>query len=177
MASEAKQEIAKQLESMGLTMVAQFVPLSRSRNANEKSRTLNWRVTILHHGARVLTTDYSAGCAHTEAYKAPVNGPHGLGGRHCVMRDDAIRAECETGRTRSGKRVNLDIADVMYSLNAELVVLEFACFESWAAEYGYDADSRKAHAIYTGCLENALKLRAGIGQAKLDKLQELFTDY
>lgn len=50
-------------------------------------------------------------------------------------------------------------------------------FEQWAADFGYDTDSRKAEKIYQECLRGALKLRAAIGQEGMDALREACQDY
>ena len=56
-------------------------------------------------------------------------------------------------------------------------VLNAGTFEEWAGDFGYDLDSRNAEKIYRACLDNALKLRAMLGNDALDKLRELFQDY
>lgn len=52
-------------ESIELTF--QFVPFSKSRNAKEKHKSLNWKVTLSRKGKEFLTVDYSAGCGHCPA--------------------------------------------------------------------------------------------------------------
>lgn len=67
--------------------------------------------------------------------------------------------------------------DVIYSLVMDSSVLDSGCFEQWAAEFGYDTDSRAAESIYRACLEIALKMRAALGDDGMCKLQETFQDY
>jgi hypothetical protein len=63
-------------------------------------------------------------------------------------------------------------------MNATMTsVLDSGSFEEWAADYGFDTDSRKAETTYRACLDIALKLRNGIGEDGLRKLQEAFQDY
>lgn len=45
-----------------------------------------------------------------------------------------------------------------------------APFEEWAADYGYDTDSRKAEAIFHACRETAAKLRSWLGAVELERL-------
>jgi hypothetical protein len=59
----------------------------------------------------------------------------------------------------------------MQSLVRDADALHSAGFDDWAADYGYDTDSRKAESIYRACLEIGQKLRAGLGQALLDELR------
>lgn len=159
---------------LGLTVEADFVPWSRSRNAGEKDPSLNWRVSVLREGRLVLATDFSAGCGHAPSYKDP-----SLGASNSVDRHEAIKQECETGFAWRGmgnfvktRPLKPDPLDVLSSLAMDASVLDCATFEEWAADLGFDPDSRKGEAIYRTCLELALKLRAGLGDAGLAKLRE-----
>ena len=212
--SAAKDKIESVAKELGLTMQAKFVPWSKSRSKDEKSPSLNWEVTIsktikvpkmrqrenynpktespvMAHEALdgqftdrdsvILTTDYGAGCGHCPSYKASVKE---LGNRNSVMRDEAIRKECETGlptvggyTNRSSNPILPDFCDVLASLASDASVLDSGTFEEWAGEFGYDTDSRKAEATYRACLEIALKLRNGIGEDGLRRLQEACQDY
>jgi hypothetical protein len=171
---------------------SEFVPFSQSRNAKEKHKSLNWRVSLCLRSPLdgqdkiILTTDYSAGVAHCPAYKASIKF---LGGPNSVDRDEAITWECENGRSairipgfglnrasRSGKAIEPNPADVMYSLIIDSDALDASSFEDWAGNFGYDADSRNAEKIYRACLKIALKLRNGLGEAKLQALREAAED-
>jgi len=65
----------------GITVKSEFVPYSKSRNAETKDErgnpvySLNWKVTLQRNGRDVLTTDYSAGMGHCPSYnkKAPTS--------------------------------------------------------------------------------------------------------
>jgi hypothetical protein len=70
-----------------------------------------------------------------------------------------------------------ELRDVLYSLVLDASVIDEGTFESWASNYGYDVDSRKAEATYRACLEIGLQLRNIIGQEQLSKLQDLFAGY
>lgn len=202
------ERIQSVIAELGLAMTAEFVPFSKSRNAKPGKdgkvwRSLNWRVTLTkrqlarhddqgqdYKHTPILTTDYSQGEAHCPAYKASVKV---LGGRNCIMRDEAIAAECETGKTHVArdhagvgvgyqlitqhKIADPSIVDVVCSLVSESDALDHGSFEEWASNLGYDEDSRSDEKIYRACLEIALKLRNGIGEAGLAKLQEACQDY
>ena len=147
----------------GLTMTAELVPFSRSRNAKEKRPSLNWRVTVkAPHTELELVTDYMQGVGHLPNYshKYATNAAY----------DDTVRAACETGvfsppefagssRFKTGKVSPPKLVDVLYSLVMDASALEYASFEDWASEYGYDADSRSAERTYQDCLKIALKLQ------------------
>lgn len=164
---------AAAMAAHGLTVEAVFVPWSMSRNKDEKRPSLNWVVALKKGGRTIVSTDYMAGEAHCPSFK--------LQSRRTVDQDNTIKAECETGRGRTGphriKRILPKPEDVVHSLIMDADVLEYATFEDWAASFGYETDSRKAEAIYRACLEIALKLRNGLGEATLAALRTAFEDY
>lgn len=170
----------------GIRIESTFVPFSASRNAKEKSPSLNWKVRIVRgfistHAATEWT-DYSAGCAHCPAYKAK-----GLGLQNSILRDEHIRRECATGKTSryldnigtwtTGAPIPLDDISVLHALISDCDVLNTRNFEAWASEFGYDEDSRKAEAIYDACLRNALDVKACIGASVMNELREALNGY
>lgn len=182
---EAILRVAKEL---GLSMESHFVPFSQSRNKGDKTPSLNWQITLFKGdgtvagGRAILTTDYMAGSAHCPSYKQK----H-LSGTY--LRDKAVAWECEhgqparvfaenhIGKLPGAKPIKPDFPDVLYALVSDASVLDSGSFEDWASEYGYDTDSRKAEGTYRACLEIALKLRNGIGEAGLADLQTAAQDY
>lgn len=166
-----------------VTYTPVFVPQSHSRNKDEKRRTLNWSITI-SRGSQSITCDYSMGmgCLSEQDKKMLVK----LGGPnpHSVARDELDKEIAETGKVKQGDfgvtftRVQPPLfRDVMYSLLSDSDAIDYASFESWASDLGYDTDSRKAEAIYQACVKTALGLRAMLGDATITKLRELFQDY
>lgn len=77
----SKHPLETAMEKHGITVKAEFVPFSKSRNAGNKDErgnpiySLNWKVTLQRNGRDVITTDYSAGIGHCPSYnkKAPTN--------------------------------------------------------------------------------------------------------
>jgi len=59
----------------------------------------------------------------------------------------------------SGHKHGPRLRDVLNSLAADADVLNYSEFETWAADLGYDADSRRAEAIYDKCREQSQALR------------------
>lgn len=179
------QRIAAWMEQHDCTIAADFVPLSCSRNRDEKSPTLNYRVAVKRNGRNVLMTDYSMGAAHCPAYKASVAD---MGCANSMMRANAIKGECETGRVHKADLAGRvfgtprtipgpDPVDVLWSLSTDYSVIDAGGFEAWASDYGYDTDSRKAEATYRACLDIALALRGAFGDAAMAALQEAGQDY
>lgn len=167
------------IEALGLTVSAVFVPQSQSRNAKEvktpSDLSLNWRVTVNRNGRPVIETDYMQGIGHVPAYNR-----RDLGHANSLLRFEALKKEAETGRHSQGLARPLPAptaADVLYSLCSDAGALDYASFEDWAADFGFDTDSREAERIYRACLDIGLKLRAAIGDAGLEQLREAFQDY
>ena len=185
----ARETVERIAAETGIEIKAQFVPFSQSRNAKPRAgqskpwRSLNWKVTLTVKGREVLETDYSQGEGHCPAHKSKSKamGARASGGRIGLVRSDAIAHEIETGRIArvgfggsiySGKPIAPPpLSDVLHSLAMDSDVLDSGGFEDWAANYGYDTDSRAAESIYRLCLEHALKLRAAIGEETLGALR------
>lgn len=186
-AAARKAAITEILASLGLTVESEFVPFSRSRNKDEKSPSLNWKVTVKRNGRDFLSTDYMAGCGHCPSYNVKVSPHWNLPAR--LWREEVARFECESGfkargfTSRGGfspdsdKPIKPDPVDVIYSLVMDSSVLDYGGFEDWASEYGYEPDSRKAESIYRACLETALKMRGAIGDAGMETLRNAYQDY
>ncbi len=163
------------MESLGLTVRTVFVPAAPK--TPEKDLRLNWRATVEHKGRVILETPYSQGVGYCPSYKTK-----GLGAQNSVMRWEAIRHECETGKTAGARFPGKPIAhpkaaDILFCLERDASAIDHATYEAWASEFGYDVDSRKGEAIYRTCLEIGLKLRAAIGDAGLLRLQTALQDY
>jgi hypothetical protein len=178
-------------DRIGLTMAAEFVPFSRSRNAQPRHgsekpwESLNWKVTLQRGGRDILSTDYSQGTGHAPAYALKLKNPSSR--YEAAMKERAIAAEIETGRihqfgeglmydSRTGLRDTRkpiappSIGDVLQSLAMDAAVLNYASFEDWAADHGYDSDSRTAESTYRECLAIALAFRAGLGDDRMSEI-------
>ena len=175
------------IQKLGLEYKADFVPLSKSRNAKEKALSLNWSVTI-SRGNRSITTDYTQGIGHLPNYSS-------VRARVVVYHDAVVQA-CETGKSsivshksaydaaQTGNHYAKPLPipapsfeDVLHSLILDSEVLEHGTFEEWAENTAFDKDSRSAEKIYRSCLEIGLKLRAMLGDDNLQKFRDLFQGY
>ncbi len=64
-----------------------------------------------------------------------------------------------------------DPAEVLGSVARDYEDTKCKTFEEWAAEYGYDADSRAAEKIFKTCLQMGAQLRAlGLGNDQIETL-------
>lgn len=205
-----KSPLETAIETHGITVKAEFVPFSKSRNASREGvdgkpwKSLNWKVTLQRNGRDIITTDYGAGVAHCPSYNKPVPANWERSKRD--WQPMVTEWECENGfeaeirgwghsvdfkpkRVRSAPIPGGDVermlpvailpkvTDVVHSLIMDATVLDSGGFEDWAAELGYDTDSRKAESIYRACLEIALQLRAGLGESVMAELREAAQDY
>jgi hypothetical protein len=67
--------------------------------------------------------------------------------------------------------------DVLYSLVLDASAWRMT-FDEWCSEYGFDTDSRKAHASYMQCSDIGLRLVRMVGGAEnFAKLEELFSGF
>lgn len=186
--TDTSETIAAIAEREGLTLSSAFVPFSQSRNAKpgldgKVWKSLNWRVTLWRHGREVLTTDYSKGEGHCPAIK----DKRWIGNKHLMRR--ALDLQIETGKQLSKSVFDQEprvidkpltgpsIIEVVASLALDSDVIDYATFEDWAHEFGYDPDSRSGERIYRACLEICLKLRASLGDSVLEELREAALEY
>lgn len=71
------------------------------------------------------------------------------------------------------RRVRPTTCDVMSCLLSDASAIDHGDYESWAADLGYEKDSRNGEKIYRTCLSIGLKLRSALGDAVLTELREL----
>ena len=156
------QRIAAFADAHGVTMRAEFVPFSRSHHADGKGPgdggkpwlSLNWKVTLAKAGRDFVTVDYSSGSGNAPASKAGKLALIHSGMPEASARAELIAWECEHGKPGrwfgygstimgdSKRPILPDIADILSSLSSNASVLDCGTFEEWAADLGYDSDSR-----------------------------------
>lgn len=162
---ETATETMEVLNALGITLEAKYLP--HDTPAGE-TPTLRWRVSVRRNGREFHATDYSAGCAHAPEYKK------------AKAFTAAVKAECETG-IRYGSRVGAavtppDLADVVHCLLMDASGTDER-FEDWAAELGFDPDSRKAERMYEACRDTAAALRRTFTAGEMADLETAFRDY
>ena len=177
---QIKADVRAFMDRNDITLSVMFVPFSKSRNRNEKTPSFNYIVSFVHKGKTSKPIDYMMGCAHGVAYNDKK-----LGSQYCIMRTDAIKAECETGFSgRDGvtgwmkdKAIRPDEADFLSSIALDSEALDAGCFEDWADNFGYSRDSREAESIYKASIATALDLRAVLGDALMREMREVVQGY
>ncbi len=177
----ARETLQAAIDSLGLTVRAEFVPWSRSRHATEDRPSLNWRITVVHNGRNVLTTDYGAGSSHCPSFKQ---------GDRSEVQCRLIAYECERGvrgfyahnadcvmpgTTR--KLILPDTCSVIASLVSDSDALNYPTFEEWASDHNVNPDSRVGEKTYRASLEIGLAMRQAIGDDGLRKLTEVCQEF
>lgn len=156
---------------LGLRVESTFVPFDDPKIKTVSGKYLSWTCKVFRGDQLILETPYRAGIAHCPSYKQ---------GRLSV--DDAEAIEFEVTRGLRCVRRSYGVVggepilpkpeDVLANLAMDADAIDHPSFESWAGDYGFDTDSRKAEATYRTCLDTALKLRAAIGDAGLQRLRD-----
>ena len=175
------EERSRAFAELGLTMVATFVPFSRSRNAKLKPTfrdlQISWRVSLLRNGREFLSTDYTQGIGHVPGYTQGLRDSLYNFERMYRAVQENMHFYLDSTPFRTTKIPPPTVDDVLYSLVRDSDVIDYRGFEDWAENCGYETDSRKAETIYRACLDIGLKLRAAVGSKGLERLREVFQDY
>lgn len=183
--SENKQTIQDFIARHGLTFSA--TPTSENRNmlGDEKwaKTASHWVCTIGRPGVRrPMVVSYSMGAAHRQWDPAALNRYHGTYTRaeiakfSPVLGDRGIAGYPESIALRELREqctipTPPTLADVLDCLALDAAGFDDARdFEDWAAEFGYDTDSRKAEAVYRLCGEQAKELRHVLGATAYSEL-------
>lgn len=167
----AAQELAALIPD-NLTLDCEFVPHSKSRNAQE-SPCLNWLVTV-KQGARVVWTgSYSKGFGHVPGYSKHVKkllfwGPvvADMAEKGIAPTDFAAYWDPSTSyllRDRLVKPVTCQ-PTILEIVSAWLMDSpNGATFEEWAVDLGYSTDSIKALETFNACKDEELAARRVLG--------------
>jgi hypothetical protein len=168
-----------------LTLTAVQVQPSPERAANFPD-AIHWAITLTAPNGRAMQTEYSEGIGHF------IRLPYGQ--RRTLDVDNIIKtisgqksnvvaygdvqglSQYFTARVkRNGVQLKVippQTLDVLQSLAMDATALDEK-FEDWAANYGYEVDSRKAFATWQKCCDIARDLKAlGFTEEELQALRE-----
>lgn len=179
-----QEKFEKFIEENKLIITHKFVPFSLSRNAEEKDKTLNWKVTLKSPNGQ-FTFDYQKGVGnlpYPSTYMSNFNSY-----QKSVIKE-AIDTAAETGVARklivkekdiqfglgNEKFPNPTMREVLEGLSLDSEVKNYLSFESWAKEYGYNEDSKQAEKVYKACQKTTESLAKVLGSAdKIDIIKEI----
>lgn len=167
---EAREALRERMHELGVTFAFVYSPIENAQTIPRKELGLRWTYTLVVRGEAKQSDTFTMGIAHCPSYDQRE------GTSWSVDYDKTIRSEVATGKSYKGYRKpipNPDPVEVFRCLLDEAQTLDHPGFESWAREFGYDTDSRKAEKIYHSCLRTALVLRASFGDAVVQELREL----
>lgn len=124
---------------------------------------LNWHGTQIHGGH--LATD-DTGWKHYAfqvAFQPPSKAPVFFAWKNGTGHVDKLKRPTKPNP-----------AEVLGRVCSDYLSAESESFPSWAANFGYDEDSRKAHRIYEDCQALGPKLRAlGITSSQIQRFANL----
>lgn len=168
-----------QLAALGLSLTSEHIPLRGSLDL--KTTMVDFRVTVAYNGRGVIATEYHMGLGHCKATsksKRPAPNLSRLTLDYFRCLESTLRGLPST--FMDDIRWTLPeptLADVLSSLLLDSEVLGHPSFESWADEYGYDPDSRRAEATYRACMDTTLRVTNGIPRDVLDAARDVLADY
>jgi hypothetical protein len=181
---EYETAITNTLEAIGLSLAITSGPTAKVR---DDWPCIAYTVRLDYKGRAVIETDYSLGVGHAEIPKRlPVtisftDHEHAIfhtleRNPHANLSDKAAHASFAAKLARHQKVVP-QLADVVHSLLSDgEAYFDAATFEDWAANYGYDPDSRKAEEIFRKCDAIGRELSRGIPAETLSKLRAIVAD-
>jgi hypothetical protein len=174
----ATQTIQAFIEKHGLSIESQLLKEPPADvSAEDRKRDPNrsyWTVTIKREGGKPLTTSFNQG----SAFRRWKQWANGLTQREVTQRARGERATPQGGRETVHFVENTEpmppaLADVLDCLRSDSQSFANALdFEEWAAEFGYDTDSRKAEQTYQACGKIAAGLQRLLGAAAYNELLE-----
>ena len=176
---DVQKEFDELVKRLDLKMTTQFVPFSISRNADSNQKSLNWKVTLSSIRNK-MTFDYSKGVGHL-----PYPNEFQLDKYQRSVVNEAVNSAVETGVARKIARGAMaftllhskeefptpTLQGILYSLTQDADVVNYLTYEEWAADFGYDPDSRKGEKVYEECRLQAFKLSDVLGGP--DKIENL----
>lgn len=170
------------LAAANVTYAAEFVPHRLSRNAGKKPKCLNWKISFSRPGVEALYTDFSQGLGYvpkigmgtSPGSSARVNRFQRTSEEHAAEHGEYMLSSASEWRRR--KLPPPSAASVLSCLILDAWALAYS-FEGWASEFGYDADSREAEAVYHRCCDNGRALRRIFSRDVLAQLREVLQDY
>lgn len=161
--SEAYEQLEKLANDLGLTMLFEYQPHKYPPGHDPNKMQLRWKCKVMHKSKALLETDYFQGSGFCDG------APKGL--RMTVAEAEAIKQQCEQGPKRLQP---VRPFDALWNICMDIMGVEQnANFESWAEEFGYSPDSRKAHAIWQQIMEQSHALRASIGMDAIQRIAEV----
>lgn len=173
---------AEQFTAMGFSLESS-APLG---GVDEKQWPhLAYNIRLLYKGREVISTPYKLGVGHVKVPKRWEDQPPGLttdeqcafntlrNNPHAQLKDKKLHASF-AAKLAYVQKVFPKLEDVMHSLCMDgEAFFNAQTFEQWAADCGYDVDSRAAEQIFNACDAIGRKLARKIPSAVLEQVREV----
>lgn len=145
---------------------------------------LCWKVVLRRHGVtKELVLYYRAGIGHIPTLKkmscytlnekknVDYAVEKGVYPRHGDWNSDAVFMAWQ-------KIPAPDIGDLLECLRSDCGVIDYSTddYEAWAADYGFDPDSRQGEALFRECMRIASTLRVMLGAKAFEAFRALEED-
>jgi hypothetical protein len=161
--------------------------------ASPGDNRLDYGITLKFNGKSVLTTEYHLGLGFVKIAEVKSERFWLRPGRltndegcmfaawkkkpYADFKDKALQTAVAV-KIANAKNLRPTLPDVVHSLLMDgTAFFDAATFEQWASDFGYDADSRKAEAIYKACDNIGRTLASKIDAETLAKARKLLEDY
>src|SRR5688572_28333581 len=178
--------IAEQLTALGFALAIVSGPKGEVRDNDWPC--IAYSVRLEYKGRNVIETDYRLGVGHVKVPTRWEDQPEGLtrdetyafntlrNKPSAQLKDKALHASF-AAKLAKAQKVVPQLTDVMHSLMMDgESFFDATTFEDWCANMGYDADSRKAEAIYKACDDIGRKLARGIPSEVLAQVREIVSE-
>ena len=180
------QETTTALQALGLTLTVVNGPFPQCGKDNWPA--IQFTIRLDFASRHVIETDYSLGIGHVK-----IRGASPLAMRLTPDETSMLSAwqqkpfaDFKDKRLQAAvacklavvQKLRPSLPDVVYSLFSDgACYFSGQSFESWAVDYGYDADSRKAETTYRACMAVGQKLMAGVPDTARAEVALLLQDY
>lgn len=170
---DEQQTIEQFIAEHGLTMTSELVPENPNMDDMPKGSQHYYCTIVMESGEKSLSVYYSVGPHIVENWLFK-HGPKVA----WTANEGAKRREVLRGRDTFGKKEYFDatrkkyrpeLADLLNCLASDAPGTEDS-FEDWAANYGYDEDSRKAENTFRIDCKQARELRYLLGREAYETL-------
>jgi hypothetical protein len=171
-------KVSEFINAIGLSLSMESYPVPhRPDVVGEKWEANHWLITlVLTTNGKKFTTFYSKGGGLVEVAK-PGGMPRELTAdeRREWPRESKMQPRERKPWARYVRPAVPTLPEVLTSLASDVSGMP-QTFEEWCWEFGYDADSRKAYAIFNACLSSYAKLREFFGPEWFRQFQTIEDD-
>lgn len=175
---------AEQIKQLGFSLESVSEPVGI---VSDGWQCIRYWVTLAYKGKTVLQTEYSLGIGHVKLQKhvlwwSLTEEERGFleawqGKPNANFQNKELQARI-AGKLAKAQKVTPSLESVVHSLLLDgQPYFNNESFEEWAANFGYDTDSRKAESTYRTCMEIGRKIKAAVPNDVIEKAQEILQDY